>query len=84
MDNEHKKHFELLYSIIAVCFIIWVIVFFQIKSTEEKVSTKTPLNIELTDAERFAIMNKPSTKPPNFPNLTDEQRRAIMNKPAGR
>ena len=75
--RDHKKLKELLYSAIALCLVLWVILYVQIKHASIN-NIKTPA-YSLTDTQRVQIVTALKEANANSPALTSKQRLKILN-----
>lgn len=80
-ENKHRKLYELLYSIIAVCFIVWIIAFVQIKSlvVDEPVNENMKKSNVLSLEQRAQIIDTLKEATANSPALTTAQRVRIVD-----
>jgi hypothetical protein len=78
-NKDHKKLLEVLYGILAVCFIVWMIVYVQVKSVvTENIVEKIMTNSNLTDVERAQIILSLKEATANTPPLTSNERVKIV------
>lgn len=78
--QTHKKLKEVLYSIIAVCFIVWAIVYVQLRSTPvaENISPPPPKTNQLTSEQRAQIVSSLQETQATTPQLTKTQRDKVL------
>ena len=86
-ESQHQHVYRLVLLVIILAFLVFVgwaySVIFSSRSNSKVTTTAPPAKMtELTDAQRWTMLNKPSSIPPINPNMTDAQRSSLLNKPS--